>query len=149
METTGGDGTGRVRLLALRDTPLSVDEVLAAVSDPSVGGTAVFIGSVRDDDGGRGVTALGYSAHPIATDALTAVAAKVAAEHPDVILAAVHRVGDLEVGDLAVVVAAAAAHRAEAFAAARQLIDELKAEVPIWKHQRFADGTQEWVGAPT
>ena len=60
-----------------------------------------------------------------------------------------HRVGDLEVGDLAVVVAAASAHRAEAFAAARSLIDDLKAEVPIWKHQRFADGTQEWVGAPT
>jgi molybdopterin synthase catalytic subunit len=66
-----------------------------------------------------------------------------------VLLAAVHRVGDLVVGDLAVVVAAGAAHRAEAFAAARQLIDDLKAEVPIWKHQRFADGTQEWVGAPT
>lgn len=143
------DQDDRVRLLELRESALSVDEVLAAVSDPSVGGTALFIGSVRDDDGGRGVTALGYSAHPIATETLQAVARRVAAAHPDVLLAAVHRVGDLVVGELAVVVAAGAPHRAEAFAAARQLIDDLKAEVPIWKHQRFADGTQEWVGAPT
>jgi molybdopterin synthase catalytic subunit len=139
----------RIRLLDLRESPLSVDEVLAAVADPGAGGTAVFIGSVRDDDAGRGVTALGYSAHPIATQTLRDVAEKVAQAHPQVLLAAVHRVGDLAVGDLAVVVAAASAHRAEAFAAARALIDDLKAEVPIWKHQRFADGTQEWVGAPT
>ncbi len=141
-----GPGLERVRLLDLRHGALSVDEVLAAVADPGVGGVVVFIGSVRDDDGGRGVTALGYSAHPIATDSLRDVARKVAVAHPDVLLAAVHRVGDLAVGDLAVVVAAASAHRAEAFAAARALIDDLKAEVPIWKHQSFADGTQEWVG---
>jgi molybdopterin synthase catalytic subunit len=137
-----------VRLLALRDSDLSVDEVLAAVSDPGVGGTSVFIGSVRDDDGGRGVTSLGYTAHPVAEETLRRVAERVSAAHPGVILAAVHRVGDLEVGDLAVVVAAASTHRAEAFAASRQLIDELKHEVPIWKHQRFADGAEEWVGAP-
>ena len=136
-----------VRLLALRETPLSVDEVLAAVTDPGVGGTALFTGSVRDDDGGRGVTLLGYSAHPTAEAVLRQVAERVSAAHPGVLLAATHRVGDLAVGDLAVVVAAASAHRAEAFAAARQLIDDLKGEVPIWKHQRFADGTEEWVGA--
>ncbi len=149
LEGSTSTAPEQVRLLGLRETALSVDEVLAAVTDASVGGTVVFIGSVRDDDGGRGVSALGYSAHPIATETLAAVAARVAADHPQAILAAVHRVGDLEVGDLAVVVAAASAHRAEAFAAGRQLIDDLKAEVPIWKHQRFADGTQEWVGAPT
>ena len=71
-----------------------------------------------------------------------------AAGHPVIALAAVHRVGDLAVGDLAVVVAAACPHRAEAFAACRALIDELKATVPIWKHQTFADGAQEWVGLP-
>ena len=63
-------------------------------------------------------------------------------------VAAVHRVGDLAIGDIAVVVAATAAHRGEAFEASRELIDELKAHVPIWKHQRFTDGTDEWVGTP-
>jgi molybdopterin synthase catalytic subunit len=137
-----------VRLLDLRDTPLSVDEVLAAVRAPGVGGTAVFIGTVRDDDDGRGVSSLGYSAHPTAESTFRAIAERVSAQHPEVLLAAVHRVGDLVVGDLAVVVAAASAHRAEAFSAARQLIDELKHEVPIWKQQTFVDGTDEWVGTP-
>jgi len=139
---------GQVRLLGLRDTPISVDEVLAAVCDPGVGGTAVFVGTVRDDDAGRGVTALGYSAHPTALDTLAVVAEHVAGAHPHALLAALHRVGDLAVGDVAVVVAAAAEHRSEAFAAARALIDDLKAQVPIWKHQQFADGTAEWVGIP-
>jgi molybdopterin synthase catalytic subunit len=142
------DVTGRVALLDLRQAPLSVDEVLEAVRERGVGGTAVFVGTVRDDDGGRGVTALGYSAHPSAAALLAEVAASVSRAHPGVILAAAHRVGDLAVGDVAVVVAAGAAHRAQAFAAARQLIDDVKAQVPIWKHQSFADGTQEWVGAP-
>jgi molybdopterin synthase catalytic subunit len=75
------------------------------------------------------------------------VAEQVAAGSPGVLLAAVHRVGDLAVGDIAVVVAASAPHRAEAFEGARRLIDRLKHEVPIWKHQEFADGTQEWVSA--
>jgi molybdopterin synthase catalytic subunit len=136
-----------IRLLDLRDTPLSVDEVLAAVRDAGSGGTAVFVGTVRDDDGGKAVTGLGYSAHPSAAAELRAVAADVVAEHGVRALAAVHRVGDLEIGDLAVVVAVACPHRGEAFAACRMLIDELKARVPIWKHQRFADGTEEWVGA--
>ncbi len=136
-----------IRLLAIRESTLSVDEVLAAVGDDAAGGTALFVGTVRDHDGGpAAVTALGYSAHPTAQDALRAVAEKVVADFPVLALAAVHRVGDLAVGDLAVVVAVACAHRGEAFAASRRLIDELKREVPIWKHQSFADGTDEWVG---
>jgi molybdopterin synthase catalytic subunit len=79
---------------------------------------------------------------------LRAVAEGVAADLPVRALAAVHRVGVLKVGDVAVVVAAAAAHRGEAFEAARRLIDDLKTTVPIWKRQVFADGTQEWVGSP-
>ncbi len=136
-----------IRLLDLRDTRLSVDEVLAAVRDDGSGGTAVFVGTVRDDDHGRAVTSLGYSAHPSAVEELRAVAEEVAAAHGVRALAAVHRVGDLAIGDLAVVVAVACPHRGEAFTACRSLIDELKARVPIWKHQRFADGTEEWVGA--
>ncbi|MCP9986532.1 MULTISPECIES: molybdenum cofactor biosynthesis protein MoaE [Streptomyces] len=136
-----------IRLLAIRDTPLSLDEVFRAVGDDSAGGTALFVGTVRDHDGGAAVDALGYSAHPTAEAELRRVAEKVAADFPVRALAAVHRVGDLVVGDLAVVVAVSCPHRAEAFAACRRLIDDLKHEVPIWKHQRFSDGTEEWVGA--
>jgi molybdopterin synthase catalytic subunit len=137
-----------IRLLAVRETALSVDEVVASVADAAAGGTAVFIGTVRDEDEGRSVTALAYSAHPSAEQRLRDVAEAVASRHPAVALAAVHRVGDLEIGDIAVIVAVACPHRGEAFTAARELIDELKATVPIWKHQTFSDGTQEWVGAP-
>ena len=99
-------------------------------------------------DGGRGVAGLGYSAHPGVLDELRTVAEEVAAAHPVRALAAVHRVGDLAVGDLAVVVGVSCAHRGDAFAAARMLIDELKSRVPIWKHQVFDDGGDEWVGLP-
>ncbi|WP_394813517.1 molybdenum cofactor biosynthesis protein MoaE [Streptomyces hazeniae] len=136
-----------IRLLGIRDTPLSVDEVFAAVGDSAAGGTALFVGTVRDHDGGADVARLGYSSHPTAEAELRRVAEKVAADFPVRALAAVHRVGDLEIGDLAVVVAVSCPHRAEAFAASRRLIDDLKSEVPIWKHQTFHDGTQEWVGA--
>lgn len=137
-----------VRLVALRATPLDVAEVLAAVEDPAAGGVVSFTGLVRDHDGGRGVTDLEYQAHPGAEAALRAVADRIAAELPVHALAAVHRTGLLAVGDIAVVVAASAAHRGQAFEAARRLIDDLKATVPIWKRQVFDDGEQEWVGTP-
>ncbi|MGK5529307.1 molybdenum cofactor biosynthesis protein MoaE [Streptomyces sp. URMC 129] len=142
--------TDPIRLLAIRDTPLSVDEVFAAVGDASAGGTALFVGTVRDHDGhadGAAVTALAYSAHPGAEAELRRVAEAVAKDFPVIALAAVHRVGELAIGDLAVVVAVSCAHRGEAFEATRRLIDDLKHQVPIWKHQTFADGTTEWVGA--
>jgi molybdopterin synthase catalytic subunit len=135
-----------IRLAEIRDTPLSVDEVLAAVADSGAGGIAMFVGVVRDEDHRRAVTGLGYSAHPQAVDRLRVVMEKIVADYDVRAIAAVHRVGDLEVGDLAVVVAAACPHRDEAFKACRTLIDDLKAEVPIWKHQVFADGGSEWVG---
>ncbi|MCX2969622.1 molybdenum cofactor biosynthesis protein MoaE [Streptomyces sp. TRM70308] len=136
-----------IRLLAVRDAPLSLDEVFTAVGDAAAGGTALFVGTVRDHDGGSDVDRLGYSAHPTVEAELRRVAQRVAADFPVRALAAVHRVGDLAVGDLAVVVAVSCPHRAEAFAACRRLIDDLKHEVPIWKHQTFSDGTEEWVGA--
>jgi molybdopterin synthase catalytic subunit len=135
-----------IRLIGIRDTPLSVDEVLDAVRDPGAGGLAVFVGTVREHDHDRAVTRLSYSAHPSVEQELRRVMEKVATDYPVRALAAVHRVGDLEIGDLAVVVAAACPHRGEAFEACRRLIDELKAQVPIWKHQVFADGEAEWVG---
>ncbi|GGL30582.1 molybdenum cofactor biosynthesis protein MoaE [Phycicoccus endophyticus] len=137
-----------VALVAVRDAPLSVDEVLAAVRHPGCGGVALFVGVVRDHDHGESVTGLGYSAHPSAEATMADVCAEVLASSEAVRVAAVHRRGDLAVGDLAVVVAASAAHRGPAFAACRTLIDTLKERTPIWKHQALADGSSEWVGMP-
>ena len=137
-----------VRLIAIRDTELSVDEVRAAVVGPGAGGIALFAGAVRDTDHDQGVTGLSYSAHPSAEAELWRVAELVADKFPVLGIAAVHRVGDLAVGDLAVVAAVACAHRGAAFDACRELVDVLKASVPIWKHQRFTDGTSEWVSTP-
>jgi molybdopterin synthase catalytic subunit len=137
-----------VRLVAVRDRPLEVGEVTTAVADASAGGINVFVGAVRDHDDGHDVRRLEYSAHPTAEQRLAEVAAEVAAEFDVVAVAAVHRVGVLEVGDLAVVSAVSAAHRGTAFEASRALIDRLKERVPIWKHQVFADGSEEWVDTP-
>ncbi|HLQ54247.1 MAG TPA: molybdenum cofactor biosynthesis protein MoaE [Streptosporangiaceae bacterium] len=136
-----------IRLAELRDGPVSADEVLSAVMDPAAGGIALFTGVVRDHDHERGVARLSYSAHPSAGAELRRVAEKVAAGFDIRALAAVHRTGDLDIGEIAVVVAVSSVHRGEAFAACRALIDELKAAVPIWKHQVFGDGGSEWVNS--
>lgn len=137
-----------LRLVDLRETPLDVAEVVAALEDDASGGLALFIGRVRDHDGGRGVQGLDYSAHPTALAKLVEVCERVAEEYDVQGVAAVHRTGTLAIGDIAVIVATTTAHRGEAFTASRALIDTLKSEVPIWKHQRFGDGTDEWVGSP-
>lgn len=136
-----------IRLAELRDEPLSVDEALRAVSHPEAGGVALFTGVVRNHDRGQGVTRLTYTAHPSAQAELRRVAEKIAAGHDVRGVAAVHRLGTLDIGDLAVVVAVASPHRAEAFTACRALIDELKAAVPIWKNQELASGGSEWVNS--
>ena len=137
-----------VRLVDLRETPLEVAEVVAALDDDAAGGLTLFVGRVRDHDQGKGVTGLDYSAHPSALERLREVCERVAETHDVHGLAAVHRVGSLDIGDIAVIVATTSAHRGTSFDASRLLIDTLKAEVPIWKHQRFDDGSQEWVGSP-
>lgn len=139
----------QIRLIAIRDTELSLDEVRAAVADPAAGGIVLFAGAVRDNDSAKGVKALSYSAHPTAAAELRRVAEEAAAKYADDVIgvAAVHRTGDLKIGDLAVVVGVSCGHRAEAFTACHALIDELKASVPIWKHQLFTDGSAEWVGS--
>lgn len=136
-----------VRLIDIRAAELSVDEVRAAVADPAAGGIALFAGAVRDSDHDRDVTGLSYSAHPSAVGELRRVADVIAEKFKVTGIAAVHRIGDLAIGDLAVVVAVSSPHRAEALDACRALIDDLKAAVPIWKHQRFTDGASEWVGS--
>lgn len=138
----------KVRLVDIRDTPLSVDEVHKAASDPAAGGTALFIGAVRDLDEDRSVVSLDYDAHPSALDRLYDVAASVAQGDQVLAVAVLHRIGHLEIGDLALVAAVSCPHRGEAFDAVRRLVDELKATVPIWKRQAFTDGDQEWVGTP-
>jgi molybdopterin synthase catalytic subunit len=149
----GGSAAGTVsrvevvRLVEIRDTPLSVAEVLAAVADPAAGGTAVFCGHVRDHDQGRQVTRLSYTAHVSAGDEMRRVAEKVAAGSGALAVAVVHRAGELAIGDLAVVAAVACPHRGDAFAVCQALIDEIKVSVPIWKNQHFAGGGAEWVGS--
>ncbi len=137
------DGLG---LFDLRTEPLSVDEVTAAVQHGGAGGTVVFLGSVRDESDGRAVSLLEYEAYPsMARSEMAAIGAELAREIPGVRLAAVHRVGKLEVGELAIVCAASAPHRGEAFRACRALIDRIKERVTIWKREHGPDGPY-WVG---
>lgn len=148
MTSRAEEAPAVVVLADVRDAALSVREVLDAVRHPEAGGVASFVGVVRDHDHGRGVSSLDYTAHPGAAEALRRVAAEVAGRSDVTAVAVVHRTGHLEVGDLAVVAAVSAPHRGAAFAACEELVDTLKTTVPIWKHQQFTDGTQEWVGMP-
>jgi molybdopterin synthase catalytic subunit len=128
--------------------PLDVGLHEAFVARPGGGATVVFCGVVRDRDEGRHVVELEYEAHPSAATVLADVAAQFA-DAPDVLAIAVsHRVGRLEVGDVALVAAVAAPHRREAFDACARLVDEVKHRLPVWKRQVFADGTDEWVNCP-
>jgi len=129
----------------VRSTPITTAEIEAAVRTPDAGAVVVFEGRVRDHDHGRPVISLTYEGHPEADQVLRAILAETL-EQPGVIAAAsLHRVGDLAIGDLAFAAAVSAAHRAEAFAACAWLVDAVKDRLPVWKLQRFADGTQEWV----
>jgi molybdopterin synthase catalytic subunit len=138
----------KVRLAGITDSPLSVDKLIAAVSTPEIGGLGIFLGVVRSSDGGRDVQSLDYSDHPSAAATLRQCAERVAARSDVIGVAVEHRVGHLEVGDLAVVVVAGAAHRHAALAACTELIDDIKASVPIWKEQHFSSGASAWVGLP-
>lgn len=132
-----------VALASVTDDPIDASAVEAAVLSRADGALVTFRGVIRDHDAGHSVTRLEYSAHPDAAAFLLAACERVAG---DVVVAAVHRIGTLEVGDVALVAAVAAPHRAEAFAACAALIDTIKTEVPIWKRQHSPDGTTEWVG---
>lgn len=140
--------TRRVAIVAVTEEPLDVAAHEAAVAHPAAGAVVVFHGVVRDHDHGRGVTELDYEGHPRAQDVLREVAAKIAAD-PDVLAVAVsHRIGKLDIGDVALVAAVATAHRGAAFTVCARLVDEVKDRLPIWKRQVFDDGTEEWVNCP-
>lgn len=130
-----------------RVTARPIDEaaVRAAVEAPECGALVVFHGVIRDHDGGSSVRSLDYSAHPDA-ERLLAELVQDEAERTGLRLAAAHRIGSLGIGDAALVAAASAPHRGEAFAAIERLVERIKHEVPIWKRQHFSDGSSEWVG---
>ncbi|WP_438822172.1 molybdenum cofactor biosynthesis protein MoaE [Kineococcus terrestris] len=138
----------RVVRTAVTADALDVDEHARLVGDAAAGAVVTFAGVVRDHDHGRAVLDLEYTGHPSAADVLAAVVARVSAQEAVDAVAVSHRLGHLAVGDCALAVAVSAAHRAEAFAACARLVDEVKEHLPVWKRQRFADGTSEWVACP-
>lgn len=139
---------GAVAHAAVLDSPLSVAEHEALVASPSAGAVVSFAGVVRDHDSGRGVTELEYVGHPSAQEVIVELAAEFAALDDVIGVAVSHRVGLLGIGDVALVCAVSTAHRAEAFALCARLVDEVKARLPVWKRQVFADGQEEWVACP-
>ena len=136
-----------VRLATITTEPISLDSVLAVVDDPRMGAEVAFVGRVRDHDPDASgpVIALEYSGHPDAEVILHALAERAVGES-DAVVAVSHRIGRLVVGDAAVVIAVAAAHREQAFSACRALIEAIKTELPVWKRQLEEDGASAWKG---
>jgi molybdopterin synthase catalytic subunit len=145
---TGATTGAAVLRATVGEEPLDVAEHAALVEQAAAGAVVTFAGVVRDHDGGRAVRSLDYSAHPTAGKVVAEVAADIAARAPGVrAIALSHRVGPLGIGDVALACAVAADHRREAFATCAELVDEVKRRLPVWKHQSFSDGTDEWVGS--
>ncbi len=138
----------RVLRATVTQEPIFLAEHEELVGHQSAGAVVGFAGMIRDHDGGRRVVRLEYSAHPSAEEVLAQVVAEVAAEASGVrAIAASHRIGVLRIGEAALVSAVAADHRGAAFDTCARLVDTIKARLPVWKHQFFDDGTEEWVGS--
>lgn len=138
----------RILRAAVTDQVIDLLEHEQLVASEAAGAVVGFSGMVRNHDGGREVTRLEYSAHPHAEQILFEVLAEVAAAAPGVrAIAASHRIGSLQIGDAALVAAVSADHRAAAFDTCARLVDAVKDRLPVWKHQFFADGTDEWVNS--
>jgi molybdopterin synthase catalytic subunit len=137
-----------VRLAAISEEALDLDAHLRAVEDPRLGGVTTFVGRVRDNDpdAQTPVVGLEYSAHPDAEAALRRIAEEAGGSDATTVVAVSHRIGRLEVGDAAVVIAVASEHRAEAFEVCRAVIEEIKKDLPVWKRQVESDGTTSWKG---
>ncbi|MBX3091188.1 MAG: molybdenum cofactor biosynthesis protein MoaE [Cryobacterium sp.] len=129
----------------ITDRVIDEARVRRAVESTASGAVVAFSGVVRDHDGGHDIRSLDYQAHPDAERILTECCAGVSAE-TGLAVAAVHRIGHLEIGDVALYAAVSAAHRREAFAACELLVERIKSTVPIWKRQQFTSGESEWVG---
>ncbi|MCZ4653594.1 molybdenum cofactor biosynthesis protein MoaE [Gordonia amicalis] len=135
---------------AVSEQPIGLadhEAMVADAADGKAGAIVGFVGAVRDHDGGRNVAALDYSAHPTASRVLTEVVEEVSAVDGVRAVAVSHRVGELEIGDVAFVVTVAADHRRAAFETCARLVDEVKARLPVWKHQYYDDGTEEWINS--
>ena len=139
----------RVARALVTEDVLSVEEHARLVEDDAAGAVVTFAGVVRDHDGGKGVRDLTYEGHPSAGQVIADVVADLSARWAGVRAVAVsHRLGALTIGDVALACAVAAEHRGQAFSACSELVDEVKARLPVWKHQHFTDGTDEWVNSP-
>ncbi|MDA2986733.1 MAG: molybdenum cofactor biosynthesis protein MoaE [Actinomycetota bacterium] len=136
---------GEIRRVEVTDCALDVHGLEALVDDARAGAVVSFSGTVRDHDHGRSVSTLTYEGHPSAESVLAEVAKEIDARFDIIALAVAHRVGPIPIGESALVAAVATAHRGEAFAACQALVDLVKEKLPVWKHQVFTDGTDEWV----
>lgn len=142
---TGPERGGEAGHASVTTEPLDVAAHERAVAHPGAGAVVSFCGVVRDHDSGKGVVELEYEAHPSAGEVLAGIVAEFAAEPAVYGVAVSHRVGKLEIGDVALAAAISTAHRAEAFALCARLVDEVKNRLPVWKRQVFTDHTEEWV----
>ena len=136
---------GEIRLVEVVERSLDATAIEALVADSRAGAVVSFSGNVRDHDHGRSVATLTYEGHPSAEAVLMEVAKEIDSRFDLVALAVAHRVGPIAIGEPALVAAVATAHRGEAFAACQALVDLTKERLPVWKHQVFTDGTDEWV----
>ena len=136
---------GEIRLVEVVERSLDATAIEALVADSRAGAVVSFSGNVRNHDHGRSVATLTYEGHPSAEAVLMEVAKEIDGRFDLVALAVAHRVGPIAIGEPALVAAVATAHRGEAFAACQALVDLTKERLPVWKHQVFTDGTDEWV----
>jgi molybdopterin synthase catalytic subunit/molybdopterin converting factor small subunit len=138
-------GSGKIPWAELVDGPIDTGQAVAAVSGPSRGAVVVFLGTVRDHHAGRPVEKLTYSAYrPMALEGLRRIVADLEAASPGLRAAIVHRLGEVPVGEASVVIAVGSPHRAAAYEASRTALERLKAEIPIWKREHYADGEVAW-----
>lgn len=134
-----------IHLAEVTTERLDAEAIKAMVSDRTTGAVVLFSGDVRDHDHGREVVSLTYESHPTAASVMRAVIESAAHTLDVTHIAAAHRVGSIPIGEAALVVAVGSSHRGDAFGACRHIVDQIKLELPVWKHQHFADGTDEWV----
>ncbi len=133
--------------ILLSDQPLSIDACYAAVQDPACGGICLFVGTIRNHNKGKTVTHLDFESYaPMARKEMQRIADAAQVNHGLHTVCLHHRVGQLEIGDIAVIIAVSSHHRAAAFAGCEEVIDELKQHVPIWKKEFLEDGSY-WVNA--
>lgn len=130
------------------DEVIDIAPHTATVDSPAAGATVSFEGIIRNHDAGRGVTGIDYSSHRLAESILTKIATEASTFDGVHGVAVSHRVGHLDIGDRALVLAVSAEHRHQAFHACSYVVDQIKSRVPIWKHQAFTDGTKEWSNLP-